>query len=281
MWKLLAKVYPDQFRQVAPYKCMKVNCPRMSVRKYLGLTQGDASNWATVITLAAPFARVPELVDIPNVAKNLVALEISTVSEELRFMTDPDDVNDEETTTMTLSDRIVRTWSELARSSGAFAHLRVLSLRDQADLSRMALHYLTSFPALCVILIQNCPKITLSKGIEQNGWAAGSFSQLVRGTDDSWSYSLYELYKASLLAVDTEYTLSRDTPILDFQMGGSLGKSGLRSPPTVLFRREAMELEPREPELKRPRLGENTGRKKAVMKNRRGKDLTGVLEEFL
>lgn len=290
------------------------------MREYLGLVGNDNTNndnhnayyyWTVVFTLDTQFARVPGLVDVAAVVKNLVALEVYTPStSQQRQAVISGDV--EVSPSTTLSDRVVRTWSELARSSGAFAHLRLLRLYNQENLSRVVLRYLKSFPSLRVILIQNCPGITTSVVgnnrdlTEEDGWGVGLFSQLTEGSNDTDDHdSLYECYQASLKMVDDaddddEHTVNQDTPIIDFQIGcinheGDPKRKNCPKvqPVTVLFRRKSMNQsrDTAEPDRKRPKLGSpacgeeaNASRsssKRAVMRNRRKKDLTRVLEEFL
>ena len=287
LWKLLATTYPQQFRQVSPYRRMRVESPQMPLREYLGLVQGDASNWATVLTMPTTCARVTELVAVAAVVKNVVALGLYAPTD--------DGVGDGSgwLPATPLSDRVLRTWSELAQSSTrAFAHLRVLSLCDQKEgLSRVGLRYLRSLPALRVVLVLNCPGLGLDTEkdgpVEDDGWVIGSLSQAMAGDGDGYTtavYRLYDCYEASFVTVDAERTLSRDTPVLDFQLGwsareGAKRKRSVETQPTALIRSKTVEEEARQPETKKPRLGSSGRGNKAVMRNR-GKDMAGLLKEF-
>ena len=244
----------------------------MSMQEYLGLVKSDSLSWRTVLTLASSFARVPELVEIANI-KNLVALEIATPSH-------PAPVLDEaEPPLAALSDRIVRTWGELAQDVGAFAHLRVLVLSHQKDLSQLTLGYLRDFPSLQMVVAEDCPGLVSASaanpGVE--GWEVVF--------EPGRAETLYEYYQSSVRDEAKESSVLADAPILDFQVGRKAGRAlgeRLKKPRLVCLRRaKAYE---REPALKRPRVAASArprGAKRAVMKERSAKDLGGILQELL
>ncbi|PWY76256.1 hypothetical protein BO70DRAFT_93032 [Aspergillus heteromorphus CBS 117.55] len=260
MWKLFATAYPEEFRHVSPYRRMKIEGPRLSLREYLGLVKSDSMGWRVVLTLAASHARVPELVEISSI-RNLAALEIATPKHAQPVL-------DEAVSPLAaLSDRIVRTWSELAAASGAFAHLRVLVLAQQTELSGLALRYLRAFPSLQLIMVLDCPGLVPVAGVdaEANGW------EVVLGSEKP--ETLYECYRISL----TDGTVL-DGPVLDFQVGYQTGRAldnmrNMRQKPWTLFRRRE-KVEGRE-------RGPPAAKRARVMKAGRGKDLGGLLREFL
>ncbi|PYH99255.1 hypothetical protein BO71DRAFT_394584 [Aspergillus ellipticus CBS 707.79] len=272
MWKLLATAYPEQFRQVSSYRCVKIEGPRLSMGEYLGLVTSDSVSWRVVLTLAASHARVPELVEISSI-RNLAALEIVTPSHAQPLL-------DEAALPLAaLSDRIVRTWSELATASGAFAHLRVLVLYQQPNLSRLALQYLRAFPSLQMIMVLDCPGI-VSVDSEASGW------EVAFGLDKP--HTLYECYRMSLKDEARGSPALAGVPVLDFQVGQQASRtlSNMSQKPwTVYLRRTETEKSERgEPAPKRPRVASTPrppGAQRAVMKTHKGKDLGGVLQDFL
>lgn len=210
MWKLLATLHPAQFREVEQYRSMKIEGPKLSMREYLGLTKSENMSWRVVLTLAESYARVPELVGISEI-KNLVALDISTPA---KTGTLPE--TDIQMTALT--DRIVRAWSELAQTAGAFTQLRVLILRYQMDLSKVALHYLRDLPNLQLVVAFGCPGIAsaLSKN-DIDGW---TIAEVKRSPPDT----LHEIYEAGCTASNDEDSTFGKPPVLDFQIGKMMPK---------------------------------------------------------
>ncbi|OJJ47518.1 hypothetical protein ASPZODRAFT_52551, partial [Penicilliopsis zonata CBS 506.65] len=165
MWKVFATAYPHEFRKLSRHREMKIEGPKMPLGKYLGLVKSDSLSWIAVLTVSTQFAKTPELVDIAMI-QNLGALKIITPSG-LSQHRGPDNPY-----AAGLSDRIVRAWSELADSSGAFKHLRVLYMVNQVGLSPAMLPYLNSFPSLSQVVFCGCSGI-ISKSKAQlvsSGW---------------------------------------------------------------------------------------------------------------
>ncbi|OGM42905.1 hypothetical protein ABOM_007537 [Aspergillus bombycis] len=285
MWKLFATAYPVEFRHISQYRSMKIEGPRLAMRDYLELVKSDSLKWQLVLNLAASFARVPDLVGISSI-RNLAALEVATPphAETLADAT--------ETPVTALSDRIIRSWSELAQTSGAFAHLRVLKLCHQ-DLSGVVLRYLRAFPSLQVIVAYGCPGIhsMFTDGLEIDGWES-------RPGQGDKPPELYELYQASITNMDGEPpVMDQGGPILDFQIGQTNQESKrvpTKTKTLYLHRTKAANRIPTENSAlhiptKRCReeasaSGERqrrSGPKRAVMRDRKAKDLGEVLGNFL
>ncbi|KAE8375075.1 hypothetical protein BDV26DRAFT_268590 [Aspergillus bertholletiae] len=283
MWKLFAIAYPVEFWQISQYRSMKIEGPRLAMRDYLELVKSDSLKWRLVLSLATSFARVPELVEIASI-RNMVALEVATPSR----VGTPADATE---MPVALSDRIIRSWSELVWTSDAFSHLRVLKLCHQ-DLSAVVLRYLRAFPSLQVIVAYGCPGIhsLFTDGLEIDGWES-------RPGQEDKPPALYELYQTSIANTDGEsLALGQGVPILDFQIGQAIQKP--KKVPTeaktlYLYRTTAANLTEK-PVLhiptKRPREGvsasgeyypRRSGPKRAVMRDRKAKDLGEVLGKFL
>ncbi|KAL4936519.1 hypothetical protein BDV06DRAFT_233334 [Aspergillus oleicola] len=274
MWKLLATVYPDQFPKIEPYRSMKIEGPKLSMREYLGLTRSNDMSWRVVLTLAASYARVPELVGISEV-KNLVALDIATPANPDAL---PDDTQIQVTA---LTDRIIRSWSELAQTTGAFAHLRVLILRHQ-NLSKVSLDYLRAFPSLQYVVTFDCPGLgsSLAEG-DLDGWTIAKMKH-------SPPKTLYGFYDANCKSSCGKGQLMAETPVLDFQIGQMKSKSRRADPLSAVYLQRADDAPRVDPEpnaRKRNRGGtldsqrDQPRKPKAVMKDRT-KDIGDVLSTF-
>lgn len=275
MWKLFVTVYPRQFRERSLYRSMKIEGPKMPMRDYLGLVKSETLSWRLVLTVAAEFARVPELVEI-TILRNLVALEIISPP---RVKALPDDT---EVSMTTLNDRVIRTWSELAQSSGAFAHLRILRLHHQKDLSAVALRYMKAFPSLRFMVIHNCPGLTSNFSddcTDADGWEIADIPELVESTS---LYNCYTVVKD--LEEKDPSTMSEDIPVLDFQLGQTTHRvdrrSRIRSQPILCLRRGSSETDTPQPVSKKVKLDEKNPSRRAVMKERGG-DLGGMLGELM
>ncbi|KAF7164239.1 hypothetical protein CNMCM6106_000820 [Aspergillus hiratsukae] len=223
MWKLYATAYPAEFWGVAKYRSMKVSCPQMTLREYWSVVKSDSLSWRSVLTLNPSFGRAPELVEIAYI-KNLVALEIG---RPLHLLQMPDN---SEPHLAGLNDRIARTWSELAESSGAFSHLRVLRLYFQPDLSPMGIRYLSALPGLCLIIAHGCPALEFclkGESLDTDGWEVTTTPQFAVKSCDQLEgaepRTLYECYQTSFDARSDghaieEGILDRGSPVLNFRI---------------------------------------------------------------
>ncbi|KAL1988178.1 hypothetical protein VTN96DRAFT_708 [Rasamsonia emersonii] len=285
MWKVFCTAYPTEFRKVSKYCEMVIDPPKMPMQEYLSLVKNDACRWVVGLTVCTEYARTPELVEVAHV-ENIVALEISTPLQTRLVL------EDEEVEIAALSDRIVRTWSELAEGSGAFKHLRVLRLCGQQNLSAIVFQYFKAFPSLRVCIAARCSGLTTQSAMElarTYGWQAETEGELWKlykcpasrssqksGTVVSWDGDPKNMIPPSV---------QQDTPVLDFKIGLRRGIPRKDSQRVVFWREElesgtgvkrrkdsnvavGEEMEPR----KRS--------KKPVMKNARQKDLSGLLAEF-
>ncbi|PYI12818.1 hypothetical protein BO99DRAFT_348936 [Aspergillus violaceofuscus CBS 115571] len=277
-WKLFATAYPEEFRKIAADRVMKVESPLMPMQDYLSLVKSDSLNWGAILTLAATYARVPDLVGLANIP-NLIALEIAT---PLQY----EGVEDESDAPMVdLNDRVVRSWSELAQNSAGFANLRVLMLQFQSNISSVALSYLCDLPALQLLVLNGCRAIPAgaAAGFELEGWAVVDMGEVPK--------SLQSIYQNTLQIDGAEKpTFPIDTPTFSLQIGQKTLKS-LRA--TSKQKHRAVSYNPIclrrsknyvEPPVKKQRTTSDqrpAGPKRAVMKERKLKDLGGLLQDFL
>jgi hypothetical protein len=299
MWKLFATVYPAELRNVAKYRSMKVKWPKMPLREYWSVVKSDSLSWRLVLTLTPSFGRVPELVEIANI-KNLVALEIATPLQVMPML------DSSEPQIAGLNDRIARTWSELAETSGAFTHLHILRLYCQPDLTPVGIRYLSALPGLCFIIAHGCPNLKpflQGEGLDKDRWEVTAIPQFVvkesSQLEGSEPLTLYECYQKSFHASSEGHAiedgiLDRGSPVLDFRIvpegSQGLGKRGSSSSTIYFQRRKASGSRPPEPPQKklkitgqspektsRPRFGS----RKPVMRKQNPRDLRDVLGDFL
>ncbi|KAL4776300.1 hypothetical protein BDW60DRAFT_203346 [Aspergillus nidulans var. acristatus] len=273
MWKLLATVYPAQFAEVEQYRSMKIEGPKLSMREYLGLVKSDSLSWRVVLTLATSYARVPEIVGISEI-KNLCALDVATPAR-LDTLLDSTDLQ-----LTALTDRIVRSWSESAQKGEAFSHLRVLVLQHQTSLSKIALHYLRSFPKLQSVVAFGCPGIESAfSGGDVDGWAVAEVKRSAPAT-------LHEYYEAICKAAGAD-SMPAERPVLDFQIGELKdSRESVRAPYSTMSLQRTGGAPVGDAELTtRKRKGavegprEQSRRGKAVMKDRT-RDIGDVLSSF-
>jgi hypothetical protein len=238
--------------------------------------------------VATEFARTPELVEIANV-KNLCALEVSTTSPAQTSLGNDVPV-------AALSDRIVRTWSELAQTCGAFRHLRVLRLYGQQSLTEVVFDYFRLFPSLSVIVAGDCGKLVTESAKDlavAYRWEIVNKRRRKRRDGESKEFdeleTAHKCYRASVEDDKRMKAISLDPelPILDCQIGSRYVKS--RRSKTTVFLQGHLDSDMASLALhkrKRPGLIEydlaegRTKVRKPVLKNVPGKDLTGLLAEF-
>lgn len=280
MWKIYATVYPLEFRDVSDYRSMKVEGPKMSFRDYLDLARSDSLSWAVALTVVTKHARVPELVDIATL-KNIVALDVispfygEAIPEDLAL-----------SMTM-LNDRVIRTWSELAKSSDSFAHLHTLRLYHQRDISAVVLRYLRDIPSLRFIMLHNCSNITrlLSDGcLEAHGWELLADPQLLH------SNSLVDYYKSGVRDMQSQRDAAKidaETPLLNFQIGQTNHDKAKtsRGTQTIVLKACRISADGPGPVAKKPKVNHDApgriGGRRAVMRERGGQDLQEVLGDLL
>ncbi|GLA15885.1 hypothetical protein AnigIFM62618_002441 [Aspergillus niger] len=204
-WKLFATAYPEQFREVSPYRSYSTKSVKMSMPEYWKVVNSDALSWRAVLSLDPSIARVPDLVEITSI-RNLVALEISSP---------PQTLHNGESSGVMLSHRVIRSWNELQQSSGAFAHLRLLVLSHQRDLSVQILQYLRDFPSLEIVLALDCGDLTrMSRDeFQVDGWLVDPESN--RGG------TLYEQYLSITNAGARKSTGLDAAPVLNFEINPS------------------------------------------------------------
>jgi hypothetical protein len=257
------------------------------MRDYLSLVKNDACSWVAALNLWTEYAWTPELVEIANV-NNIISLEINS---PLRY-----DVLDEHQSqgVVTLNDRILRTWSELTQTSGAFKHLRVLKLYGQTNLTGITFRYLSAFPSLEMCVIALCDGLTSRSAAK----LAGAYGWLLRHDRE-----LEEIHELSKPGSQRRYepgiewedcknskrlippTLPKDTPLLEFTVGQRWERPRNNFELVVYYRDgidKKAEIKKRKDCIFAVGDGEMVPKraKKPTLKNTGQKDLSGLLAEF-
>ncbi|KAF3491007.1 CBS domain-containing protein [Arthroderma uncinatum] len=163
LWKIFAAAYTKEFNKVAHRYSLKPSSKEMPISDYLKLISSKNLDWAAVLSVSAEFFEPNELLDIANVT-NLTALEIRSQPRRTEFEYEP---------ITTISDRVIRGWSEMALAGSAFGQLRILVLRLQPGISEHIFAYLDAFRSLTTFIMQGCSKLYRKEARElaaKHGW---------------------------------------------------------------------------------------------------------------
>ncbi|KAJ5085426.1 hypothetical protein N7532_010197 [Penicillium argentinense] len=192
MWKILATIYPTDFRKGCQFYKLYTLRPVQPLKGYIETMNDRRCNWHAFLSLETAYATVEDLVRIGGMA-NLAALEIERGQWRPCPVLPLSHPNDPETT---LEDGIVRSWLEMARAQGSLQHLRVLRISQQNSLTLSSLDMLAGLPGLALILVHKCRHFTeaWTQGEEDqgqavfaaHGWHAQSLSKVLerRGLDE-------------------------------------------------------------------------------------------------
>lgn len=300
----MATMYPQEFRQSSHYFRLSVVDVVEPMQTYLEQINDDACNWRSILSISSSNTSTTDLVWIGNM-KNLVALDISAIASRLR-KDDPFDCE-----RFGLGDRIVRSWLEMAQSSGSLQQLRVLRLYHQHEITPQALWMLERLPQLQIVVVYQCqPFIERFQGeLEENeevrcgGWIARRVDRLLEDPETKMETlhrlgPLLELYESALGAergcsVDPGLEekppmLDPDVPILEYQLPIDIArecasdKLELRAKyygkNVVILTRAPWKGEKRAPA---PAQSISGGNGKRVMKDRGVRDMGDLLSQFL
>ncbi|KAI5283676.1 hypothetical protein KEM52_003280, partial [Ascosphaera acerosa] len=131
--------------------------------------------WTVVMKLATDFVRLPDLLRVSQL-RNLVALEIKTQPQPPEWMVMEELAAGKPAAAgprVQVTDRVVRSWGELARAGAGFQQLRILMLRAQPDVTAHLVSQLALFPALVGVAVVECPGLQTEAAREcaaRYGW---------------------------------------------------------------------------------------------------------------
>lgn len=280
MWKIFCAAYPVEFRRLSQHCDSRVGHPRYSLSGYISLVKSSGDSWAARLNIWTEFARVPELVELADVT-NLVSLEVNTSSHLL-------ELQDHEVAS--LNDRIIRTWSELAETTGAFKHLQVMRLYQQRELTEQSFRYLSKLPALEYCVLAVCDRMTQEyaiKAARSEGWnvledVPDQKILQFSGRPSSKNRRGRIKWRGDRLDGHLPASLPSDLPILEFSVGQRHEK--LRDRDVVVMQRKDTHKGNKRSLVETTSTENDQGAekrtKKPVMKER-GKDLSGILADFL
>ncbi|KAM5440377.1 hypothetical protein McanMca71_003858 [Microsporum canis] len=279
LWKIFAETYPTKFNQIAPRYLLKLSSQQMPVSNYLKLLSSKTLSWLAIVSISTEFFEPHEFLEIANVP-NIFGLEIRSWP----ILTD-----NGYTSPATISDRIVRGWSEMALAGRAFGQLRILVLRLQSAMTEHMFTYLEAFPLLRVFIMQACPRLYSKEArelAEQHGWESTTVNY-----PDSSLYRIIMNMESDLRASSEGSSFMLHTsPVVEFSL---LRRNlmSLDSEDQILFRkklrRRGSHLVPqkdvtgnqqivRAGEPAKPKKKE----KKPVVKENRKKEVEDLLAEF-
>ena len=168
MWKIYAKVFPEDLVKLAPCRSFSPYPKLMQTRDYYNLITSDDLCWGALLSISTQNLQLSELAGIAKLT-NLAALELMS----------PTRTTVEMSPAISLTDRVLRIWSELACSGNAFQHLRLLILRCQRELTERIFSYLDHFPSLEAVLVVGCPMLSRLSTVDVarvHGWKSNDVS---------------------------------------------------------------------------------------------------------
>lgn len=296
MWRILATKYPQHFNQVSSVCRLHIHRPLQRIADYTDLIKSNAYCWRAILTMETTYAsQTSDLLNLASI-KNLVALEINNERGSLC------DEHGNRRFSPELTVGLVRGWIELAQSSGAWQHLRVMRIRCHQELPPAALRPLLELPQLQTVVIYDSENIArkihqLRRQKQQGsmnleGWEVQRLDWLWKEHGEDVALAsvrpLVDMYKASLQKTDTPAGLL-DVPILEYQLSddfysdlhGVAYRARYKAKQIAVFTRPSVDSN-RKTESKRLASRQPQSQpqaKRVVMKDRAG-DLAGMLDEM-
>lgn len=297
MWKIMSEAYPEHFRSISSHFQFTINTPQEPLKPYIEMMNSDCAHWKAVLALSATHATTADLVAIANL-KNLVALDIFP-SEKKRLMLQPDE--NAEGKGIGLTDRIVRSWLDVAETAGSLQQLRILRLSHQLEFTANALDTLEKLPNLQLLIIVGASRfsnpilklILENKGkkdaVRVRGWIARKSNQTDTLYDpNGLTLECVEIYNQVMKADGTSDNnhrdqgcplLGSDIPIMELNICPISHNDSDYFRSAIHFTRLPKQETKRGPPSSRPEILKRQG--KRVMKDRPGRDIGDVLGEFL
>ncbi|EFE43932.1 hypothetical protein TRV_01255 [Trichophyton verrucosum HKI 0517] len=227
LWKILATAYPAEFNQISHRYLLKPTSKKMAVANYLKLLTSVSVDWTAVVSLSVELFEPHEFLAVAKV-RNLIGLEIRTQPKRTAFGYEA---------TVSISDRVIKGWSEQALTGQAFEHLRILVLRLQTSLTEHMFAYLNAFSTLKAFIIQGCPRLCSKEArelAEQHGWEP----VVVRYSDHSLYRTIVDMgSQLDSQTQDSRLTCIDSLPVVDFSLHCRNPKS-LYPEEQILFRRK-------------------------------------------
>jgi len=151
---------------------LNIKAPSLSLTEYYQGLNSRKCEWLTCLRISPKQIPVPDLVSLSSIT-NLTVLDLSDGQLYI------------ENRESTFDFRIMRSWSELARTDRAFQSLRVLMLGWQEKVDTWIFDLFNSFPQLGIVIMTDCRQIHHKnhKDWEEDAWKHGwDFMPSKRGT---------------------------------------------------------------------------------------------------
>lgn len=273
------------------------------LKGYVDIMSSEKCDWRAALSLSSGYATAEDLLAIGNM-KNLVALEISRMPRKLhKYAPDITPRAADE-----LENGVIRTWVELAESTGSLQHLRVLRLYNQGMIKPAALQHLIKLPNLQLIIVYQCENFTenfrcerrpYSGKIEMEGWNALRLDWALKdATEDGQALQhlgpLLDVYRGTLKTqrnssrvegTPNPPILGADVPIMEFGLPAMDHSDTQKVEVRAQYAAKSIGILTRVPNStrKRPLLlpAESKKNGKRVMKDRGARDMTDLLKDFL
>ncbi|KAJ5679035.1 hypothetical protein N7462_007279 [Penicillium macrosclerotiorum] len=303
-WKIFSINYPKQFNRISPSYTLRTAGIKKPLKGYIEIMKSDSCDWRAVLSLPTLTATTTELVEIGSM-RNLVALELAQY-DYARKTFDPENPE------AGLTNGIVRTWVEMAKNLGSLQHLQFLRIENSSLLTPQALWMLEELPCLQLVTVSDCKEFTsdslslnssLKRGKIIGGWNTQRLSWLLEGQEEA-TLALRKLdpilhvYESLLaqgeivsygVASKDQATLGSDTQLMQFELQmstrpdknkyGMESRGGSYRAKTTFFFTRISEQNRKKRELTGTNGHQTKG--KRVMKQRKGRDMTDLLGEFL
>ncbi|KAK2743584.1 hypothetical protein FQN55_007182 [Onygenales sp. PD_40] len=223
MWKIFATAYPREFREIAALHSLKTPSKKIPLRDYFQLVKSPSLSWGTVVTIFTDHADLAGLVDVSKVT-NIVALDIRSPPPPPPSRSKSKPIGAEDGPPIVrLTDRVVRSWGELALTGGAFKHLRTLTLRFQNETTPQIFAYLDHFPSLEVFIAVGCSLFTVvNAGIlaKRYGWEVFEDDGKKTKITKKSAHELYTDHISDTTTVpNSERSMVTSLPLLEFSLG--------------------------------------------------------------
>ncbi|KAI9820837.1 MAG: hypothetical protein M1832_003470 [Thelocarpon impressellum] len=277
-WQAFASVWACEGVESLLYHRCSITSPSLPLDGYTTPIASPSFQWITLLSISTTSISRTELVNLSTLT-NLGALDL----------TDP---SPSTVTTPAVGDSLVRSWSRAVTESGAFSRLRVLVLRNHADVTARSLQYLSVFPTLVLLDASGCD---VRQGDEACALPAGWTCTVKRekGTaGSSWDDPLRERFQSAgqvQSARGVVTGLEAALPVLNFRIGPA-ASDGCRSGRGLMlhFQRQRSPGAPVQPCLKRstdesslhPQASVRTAKKRRVPKKGKQQSFEDVLRGF-
>ena len=218
VWKTFASAFPLELPPSSKCKRHVIERPNMRLGDYIKPASSSSLDWITFLTLSnISCARIDliKISQLPNVGVLAIGPEVLAEDHGL-------------------DDGLIRTWARAAVTADAFSVLRVFCCRSQKNITPRVFSYITQFPALTILNVEDCDLNHQHKSDALGyGWKyrAGEVLRdcLVRsctgGTDwDSGTHASFQLGGSSCREVLTAEAVNAidQLPRLHLSIGGSL-----------------------------------------------------------